>query len=153
LQAGGRGFESRRLHQPNKINALRDFGPLERPEKAGDHPQTGFQAALEAFLLSRRVGNCSPRTIGGYTGSIQRLAQTLGLRDLRDATSLGIQRYLSGLSETMKPASVHHYFRPLKTFFRWCVETGLLQITRCGASSYRAGDEKDRRALPSPTLH
>jgi integrase/recombinase XerD len=54
------------------------------------------------------------------------LAQTLGLRDLSDATSLGIQRYLTGLSETMKPTSVHHYFRPLKTFFRWCVETGLL---------------------------
>ena len=29
-------------------------------------------------------------------------------------------------SETMKPASVHHYFRPLKTFFRGCLETGLL---------------------------
>ncbi len=126
MQAGGRGFESRRLHQPNKINALRDFAPLERPEKAGDHPQTGFHAALEAFLLSRRVANCSPRTIGGYTRSIQRFARTLGLRDLEDATSLGIQRYLTGLSETMKPASVHHYFRPLKTFFRWCVETGLL---------------------------
>jgi hypothetical protein len=126
LQAGGRGFESRRLHQPNKINALRDSSPLEPPEKAGNHPQAGFQAALEAFLLSRRVGNCSPRTIGGYTESLQRLAKTPGLRELRDATTLGIQRYLSGLSETMKPASVHHYFRPLKTFFRWCVETGLL---------------------------
>jgi site-specific recombinase XerD len=27
----------------------------------------------------------------------------------------------------MKPVSVHHYFRPLKTFFWWCVEMGLLQ--------------------------
>ncbi len=26
----------------------------------------------------------------------------------------------------MKPVSVHHYFRPLKTFFRWCVEADLL---------------------------
>jgi hypothetical protein len=41
-------------------------------------------------------------------------------------TSLGVQRYLTGLRETMKPVSVHHYSRPLKTFSRWCVETGLL---------------------------
>jgi site-specific recombinase XerD len=26
----------------------------------------------------------------------------------------------------MKPVSVHHHFRALKTFFRWCVETSLL---------------------------
>lgn len=26
----------------------------------------------------------------------------------------------------MKPISVHDYFRPLKTFFRWCVDVGLL---------------------------
>ena len=26
----------------------------------------------------------------------------------------------------MKPVSVHHHFRPLKTFFRWCVEADLL---------------------------
>jgi site-specific recombinase XerD len=127
LQAGGRGFESRRLHQPNKINGFRDIGPLERPQKADAHPETGFQAALEAFLLTRRVSNCSPRTVNGYAGAIQRFAQTLALHDLSDATSLGIQRYLSGLRETMKPISVHDYFRPLKTFFRWCIEAGLLQ--------------------------
>jgi integrase/recombinase XerC len=30
----------------------------------------------------------------------------------------------------MKPVSVHHYFRPLKTFFRWCVEAGPENPTR-----------------------
>jgi len=37
-----------------------------------------------------------------------------------------VQRYLAGLRETMKPVSVHHHFRALKTFFRWCLEAGLL---------------------------
>lgn len=41
-------------------------------------------------------------------------------------SSLSIQRYLATLRETMKPVSVHHHFRALKTFFRWCVEAGLL---------------------------
>lgn len=44
-------------------------------------------------------------------------------------TPLGVQRYLTGLRETMKPVSVHHHFRALKTFFRWCVEVGLLPET------------------------
>ena len=126
MHAGGRGFESPRLHQPNKINASNDFAPPEGPEKADAHPEGDFQAALETFLLSRRVGNCSPRSVEGYAGTLQRFATTLGIQDLRDVTSLGIQKYLTCLNETMKAVSVHHYFRPLKTFFRWCVEAGLL---------------------------
>ncbi len=125
LHAGGRGFESPRLHQPNKINGFRDSAPPEGPQKADAHPETGFQAALEAFLLSRRVSNCSPRSVEGYAGTIQRFATTLGIQELRDVTFLGIQRYLTCLSQTMKLVSVHHYFRPLKTFFR-CVEADLL---------------------------
>ncbi len=126
MHAGGQGFESPRLHQPKQDKGFSDFAPPEGPEKADAHPPTAFQAALESFLLSRRVGNCSPRTVDGYAGTLQRFAQTLGVCDLRDVTSLGVQRYLTGLRETMKPVSVHHYFRPLKTFFRWCVEVGLL---------------------------
>jgi hypothetical protein len=72
------------------------------------------------------VGNCSARTIENYTASLERFRQTLQLQHLADATQLGIQRYLTGLSETLRPASVHFYFRPLKTFFLWCVETGLV---------------------------
>jgi len=41
-------------------------------------------------------------------------------------TFLSVQHYLAGLRETMKPVSVHHHFRALKTFFRWCIEADLL---------------------------
>ncbi len=96
------------------------------PKKQMLTPQTDFQTALESVLLSRRVGNCSSRSVDGYAGTLQRFATTLGIQDLRDVTPLGVQKYLSYLGQTMKPVSVHHYFRPLKTFFRWCVETDLL---------------------------
>lgn len=62
----------------------------------------------------------------GYAGVLHRCAGALGARDLHDFTSLDIQRYLTDLRETMKPVSVHHHFRPLKTFFRWCVAVGPL---------------------------
>ena len=126
MHAGGRGFESPRLHQPNKINDFLDSAPPDGPQKADAHPETAFQAALEAFLLSRHVNNCSPRSVEGYAGTLKRFATTLGIQDLGGVTSLGIQRYLTCLSQTMKPLSVHHHFRPLKTFLKWCVEGDLL---------------------------
>ncbi len=133
MHAGGRGFESPRLHQPNKIKAPGDFASPKEPQKEGAHPETGFPAALDAFLLSRRVGNCSSRTVDGYAETLQRFARTIGLRGLSDVTPLGVQRYLTGLHETMKPVSVHLHFRALKTFFRWCIEVGLLRDTPCAA--------------------
>jgi site-specific recombinase XerD len=69
-------------------------------------------------------------------------------------TSLGVQRYLTSLRETMKPVSVHHHFRALKTFFNWCVETGLLLETpmrsitmRIPRSLPRVPDDQDVRQL------
>jgi hypothetical protein len=61
-----------------------------------------------------------------------------------DATSLGIQRYLTGLRETMKPISVHHHFRALKTFFNWCVEATPLPQRRGGASHANPSDPATR---------
>lgn len=61
---------------------------LTRPQEANAHSEPGFQAALEAFLPTRHVIDCSPRTISGYAGAIKRCPD-VGLRDLRDATSLG----------------------------------------------------------------
>jgi len=81
---------------------------------------------VEAFLLSRRVANCSPHTIGVYARNLGRFAQTAGT-ELAACTSLDVQRYLSGLSQRLKPVSTHQHFRTLKTFFTWCVEVGLLQ--------------------------
>ncbi len=39
--------------QTNKFNGFRDSPPPEGPQKADAHPETGFQAALEAFLYSK----------------------------------------------------------------------------------------------------
>jgi len=79
-----------------------------------------------AFLLSRRVANCSRHTIDLYARNLGRFAKTIST-ELTACTSLDVQRYLSGLSARLKPISTHQHFRTLKTFFTWCVEVGLLQ--------------------------
>jgi len=81
---------------------------------------------VEAFLLSRRVANCSRHTLDVYARNLCRFARAVGT-ELGTCTSLAVQRYLSGLSQRLKPVSTHQHFRTLKTFFTWCVEVGLLQ--------------------------
>jgi integrase/recombinase XerD len=50
----------------------------------------------------------------------------VGFCSTEEAAPLAVQSYLSGLREQIKPISVHQHFRTLKTFFNWCLETGLL---------------------------
>ncbi len=67
---------------------------------------------MEAFLLSRRVANCSRHTIGVYARNLGRFAQTAGT-ELAACTLLDMQRYLSGLSQRLKPVSTHQHFRSI----------------------------------------
>ncbi len=83
-----------------------------------------LQSAIEAFLLSRQVANCTSRTLGIYRANLQRFAQYEGATLTCD--TLLLQRYLTGLRDHMQPITTHNHFRPLRTFFRWCVESGLL---------------------------
>ncbi len=76
----GRGFESLRARQTKQDNGFSVSAAPEKPQKADAHPETGFKAALEAFLLTRRVSNCSHRTVEWYAGALQRFAGTLGLQ-------------------------------------------------------------------------
>ncbi len=123
LGAEGRRFKSGRPDQPNKIRALSDFTPPESREKADDHPQK----AIEAFLLSRRVANCSVRTLQVYMDNLRRFQNATDCTSLGEVTPLVVQRYLTDLRGVMKPISVHQHFRTLRTFFRWALETGLVR--------------------------
>ncbi len=123
MHAGGQGFESPRLHQPLHTRVFDADSPLERPQKAGAH----LSGAIEAFLLSRRVGNCSSRTLEVYTANLHRFQRTTDMPTLEAVSPLVIQQYLADLQGRLKPISVHQHFRCLRTFFAWCVGAGLLQ--------------------------
>ncbi len=69
--------------------------PSKSPSKACALPIN----AVEGFLLSRRIANCSRHTIAVYARNLGRFAQTVGT-ELGASTSLDVQRYLSGLSQS-----------------------------------------------------
>jgi len=88
-----------------------------------------LQDAVGAFLLSRRVGNCSSATLRIYDANLARFLTFLGAREiagLGNVTTLAVQSYLASLLDAMKPVSVHQHFRTLRTFFRWAAEAELL---------------------------
>lgn len=91
-----------------------------RPETGEDslrkQPADPLADVIEQFLLSRRVGNCTSSTLGIYKSNLRRFAAAVE-GQLSACTSLAVQRYLTGLRETMKPVSAHQHFRTLKTFF------------------------------------
>ncbi len=84
--------------------------------------------AVEAFLLSRRVGNVSPHTLSKYTRNLTRfMVNTPGAQTLERVTPLAVQKYLASLRPTLKtPSSIHTTFATLRTFFTWAVEADLV---------------------------
>lgn len=86
-----------------------------------------LQDAVEAFLLSRRVANCSAATIRIYEANLSRFARAAGpTTPLVNISPLAIQHYLVNLRETMRPISADQHDRNLRTFFRWTTDASLL---------------------------
>ena len=111
---------------PPTIPVLTRFSAISPVAEPAGKACAHLPDAVEAFLLSRRVANCSQHTLGVYARNLRRFTETVSGR-LEACTPLAVQRYLTSLREGLKPVSVHQHFRTLKTFFTWCVESGLLR--------------------------
>ncbi len=93
--------------------------------------------AIEGFLLSRRAGNCTVGTVRLYKANLRRFAAAVG-SDLTACTPLAVQRYLTGLRDSMRPVTRHQHFRCLRTFFGWCVDAGLVSASPMRGVTMRA---------------
>ncbi len=105
------------------------------------------QEAVEQFLESRRVANCSPATVRIYDANLGRFARAVGpAARLVDVDALAVSRYLISLGARMKAVSRDQHDRNLRTFFSWAVEIGLL------ASDPMRGIPRPRVPLPLPRV-
>lgn len=76
---------------------------------------------VDLFLQGRRAAGCTVATLRCYAHALEAFCRS-GLAP----TPEGVQAYLDQLRARMKPTSVHHHYRALRVFFRWCVRTGRL---------------------------
>jgi len=120
FEAAGRGFESLRTHQPYVPRASDDSAGSEPAEKANAHP---LADAAEAFLLTKRVAGCTAATLRIYGWWLGRLQA-----ETAEVTPLALRTFFVGLQHR-SASHQHQAYRTLKTFFRWCVETGAIAET------------------------
>ncbi len=67
--------------------------------------------AVDAFLLAKRVANCSSRTIGNYTDVLTRFRRESQLTQIHEATVVTIQKYMTVLQQHgLRPASQFSHF-------------------------------------------
>ncbi len=86
-------------------------------EKANAHP---LSEAVEAFLLTKQVAGCTSATIATYRWWLQHFTTALG-----NVTPITLRQFFVGLQHR-SASHQHQAFRTLRTFFRWCIETGAL---------------------------
>src|SRR5579875_879224 len=125
-----------------RLPSPHDAPPHTDPDAACES-DAHLQEAIEAFLLSRQVGNCTARTVGFYRDCLARFARFPGAA-LR-CGDLVIQRYLTHLHASMRPVSAHAHYRALKVFFGWCVEAGLWDHRRGPAEPGARGAPRRQR--------
>lgn len=80
--------------------------------------------AYQLFVTERKIAQVSPRTIDAYHDALQPIVDRAG-----DVTTellqVHIDDHLLELGDRgLAPASVHTYWRGIKTFVRWCAEEG-----------------------------
>jgi site-specific recombinase XerD len=85
--------------------------------------QGGYlEEAARAFLLDRRAGGASPRTVEFYDLMLGQFAAYCGSQSLtlvQDVTPDFLRAYILAYAETHKPGGVHAMYRTVKVFFRW----------------------------------
>jgi site-specific recombinase XerD len=91
-------------------------------QKAPAHP---LFEVVEGFLLNKRVAGCTEATLRVYALWLHRL-----LAEVPEVTALAVRTFFARLQERhLSPSRQHQAYRTLKTFLRWCVETGALTDT------------------------
>lgn len=80
--------------------------------------------AWETYESDKRIEGFSPQTLKAY-----KLQSTLLIRYFKDVkidtiSTVQLKEYLAKSSETLKPSSLSHRIRFMKSFFRWSHEEG-----------------------------
>jgi integrase/recombinase XerD len=85
-----------------------------------------LDAAIDAFLLSRKIANCGERTIESYRDRLRKFAEFCKLRNEKPRTisKETILAYLNARLKQVRPQTVNCELRHIRAFFRWLYSEG-----------------------------
>ena len=81
--------------------------------------------AWTAYEADKRLAGYSPVTLKSYRLQINLLIRSVGDQEIGQVTYEGLKAYLVGLTH-LKPASLGHRVRFIRSFFHWAHEEGLV---------------------------
>jgi site-specific recombinase XerD len=117
---------------------VQSHDPLpERAAGATRHGATSLADAIDAFLLSRQVANCTARTIELYREVLTPFRKAIG-PNLSDCATLATQKYLATLPPRVNGTTLHLHFSKLRAFLSWVADVGLLPVNPLRGMAMRA---------------
>jgi len=102
-----------------------------------------LSSAWEAYAADKRLDGYSPHTMRAYKLQAQLLIRHLGDIDIKEISLKDLKDYLAA-QEHLKPASIGHRIRFLKSLFRWAQDKGEI----IGNPSARLREPKTAQRLP-----
>ena len=84
--------------------------------------------AWSSFELDKRLEGYSPHTLKGYKLQAKLLIQHFNDIDIKEITYEGLKGYLLLHAERLKPASLGHRIKFIRSLFRWAVDNGYVPL-------------------------
>jgi integrase/recombinase XerD len=80
--------------------------------------------AWESYEADKRIEGFSPQTLKAYRLQAMLLIRYFNDLNIGEITTIQLKEYLAKSNENLKPSSLAHRIRFMKSFFRWLHEEG-----------------------------
>jgi integrase/recombinase XerD len=80
--------------------------------------------AWESYEADKRIEGFSPQTLKAYHLKAKLLIRYFNDADIGNISTIQLKEYLARSNENLKPSSLAHRIRFMKSFFRWLHEEG-----------------------------
>lgn len=106
---------------------------MKRKFKAGKDTRITLDSAFEEFIEEKTALHRAPKTIANYKQSYEMFYKYSGFDSntlLEDIQINMIYKWSNHLTQNeVRPQSINHYLRDLRTFFNWCEDKGKAKET------------------------
>lgn len=85
----------------------------------------------KSYEADKRIDGFSAQTLNAYRLQSKLLMDYFGNIDIGKITTLQLKDYLAESSNTLKPSSLSHRIRFLRSLFRWLHEEGITRVKSC----------------------
>ncbi|MFD1446124.1 tyrosine-type recombinase/integrase [Oceanobacillus profundus] len=82
--------------------------------------------ATKSYEADKRIEGFSPQTLNAYRLQAKLLVNFLGNTKMNDITTQHLKQYLAESSNELKPSSLSHRIRFIRSLFRWSHEEGII---------------------------